>query len=59
MSPQLTKRQILTLMASRLKALIQVAGTVGDDRMRLVAHHLTAAANLLIDIGETEREARR
>ena len=52
----LTKMQVCRLLAIRIKELSQVAGTVDDERFRLVAHHLGAAADLIIQIGDDLRE---
>ncbi len=55
MSSYLTPRQIVTWIARNLKNQMLVAGTVRDERMRLVTHHLGAAADLLLEIGDAMR----
>ncbi len=59
MSAPLTPRQSVMGIARVLRGAIQVAGTVQDERMRLVAHHLIAAADLLVEIGDAMREESR
>lgn len=55
MAAPLTKPQVLRLLTIRLKELCQVAGSIDDERFRLVAHHLGAAADLIIQIGDADR----